>query len=389
MSAFTFTCLLATFSLTMVGLPVLLIVMNQTRNAQERRGWQAVAAQLGLEVAPPTGGSPFSAARYIHLTMRGHRGGMRVRLDVIRLPSEHNSARYFTHLRVYFPEPLGAGFPVMPDPMAVIGPVQAFGLVGGGSPLGGSTSGNHDLGWAINASPTVVEALNRPRRHPFKLGLLDDGVASWASGMYTGEPVLTAALDDGVDLAQRVLAAYREMGPDPVGSMLGDVWGRVARSHGLTLEIEDRRMFGRCEGVHVCVDTPADGMHRRTRFTVRYDRPLGVGLQLIRENSIDRLGKLFGGQDIEVGDPEFDGRFIVRGEPAEEVRALLTPDVRAALVRMQSVASRLVVEDDHLMAEVVGLVTDEASLDTSLVAIARAGAALARVTHREVLPYRA
>ena len=70
------------------------------------------------------------------------------------------------------------------------------------------------------------------------------------------------------------------------------------------------------------------------------------------------------------------------------MRALLTPDLRAALVRMQSLASRLVVQDDHLMAELAGLVTDEASLDKSLVAVARAGAALARVTEREVSPYR-
>ena len=383
MDAF-FWVLAALFMAAMVGITAVLIAMGRSRTTQQRGTWREAAAQLGFEVVPPPGGSLLSATRYIHATMRGQRGGMRVQLDVVRFPTDHNSVTYYTHLRVFFPEPLRAGFVAMP-------PVVA----GSGDYATGPTAGNHDVGWAINASPEVIEALHRSRRHPFEPCIVDDGVISSARGMYASAQVLADGLDDALDLAQRVLAAHREAGPDPVGKLMGEVWARVARSHGLTLEVEQRRMFGRCEGVRVCVDTVSvasgtPGMeHRSTRFTVRFDRPLGVGLELTQQRAGQRLERLLGGQDLEVGDPDFDGRFVVRGEPADQVRALLTPEVRAALVRIQSVASRLVVQDDHLMAELAGLVTDEASLDKSLVTVARAGAALAQATQREVSPYRA
>ena len=48
----------------------------------------------------------------------------------------------------------------------------------------------------------------------------------------------------------------------------------------------------------------------------------------------------------------------------------------------------LIVEDDRLVAEVPWLVADAAALESGIVTVARAGAALANVTRREVGPYR-
>ena len=91
------------------------------------------------------------------------------------------------------------------------------------------------------------------------------------------------------------------------------------------------------------------------------------------------MGKLFGMVDVETGDPAFDDRFVVKGQPADAVKALLTPAVREQLVLLQLQAELLEVEDDRLSAVIGWLIRDPAWIDSGLVTVARAGAALAGV----------
>lgn len=55
-------------------------------------------------------------------------------------------------------------------------------------------------------------------------------------------------------------------------------------------------------------------------------------LSVTREGLTDMIGKVFGGQDIQVGDTQFDGAFRVRGSSEGLARSVLTPGVRAALL---------------------------------------------------------
>lgn len=50
--------------------------------------------------------------------------------------------------------------------------------------------------------------------------------------------------------------------------------------------------------------------------------PEGFRFTIHRKGFFSDLGKLLGMQDIEVGDPEFDEAFIIRGNDEERVRAL-------------------------------------------------------------------
>ena len=55
-------------------------------------------------------------------------------------------------------------------------------------------------------------------------------------------------------------------------------------------------------------------------------------LSVTREGLADMVGKLFGGQDLQIGEPRFDQAFRIRGSSEALARDVLTPGVRAALL---------------------------------------------------------
>jgi hypothetical protein len=55
---------------------------------------------------------------------------------------------------------------------------------------------------------------------------------------------------------------------------------------------------------------------------------LDLGFGLSRAGVLSRVSEWLGRRDIQVGDPEFDKAFTIRGDEPERVRALLTPELR-------------------------------------------------------------
>jgi hypothetical protein len=101
-----------------------------------------------------------------------------------------------------------------------------------------------------------------------------------------------------------------------------------------------------------------------------YVNPEGFRFTISRTGFLSGLGKLLGMRDIEVGDPEFDEAFILRGTDEAKVRALLAdPALRALIVAQPKV--RLTVKDsegwfgpsfppdvDELHFQVAGVIKD-------------------------------
>jgi hypothetical protein len=72
-----------------------------------------------------------------------------------------------------------------------------------------------------------------------------------------------------------------------------------------------------------------------TRVRAPYVNPDGFRFTIHRKGFFSGLGRLLGVQDIEVGDPEFDEAFVVKGNDETKVRDLLSaPEVRR-LIRAQ------------------------------------------------------
>jgi hypothetical protein len=101
-----------------------------------------------------------------------------------------------------------------------------------------------------------------------------------------------------------------------------------------------------------------------------YVNPDGFRFTVYRKGVFGGLGKLLGIQDIEVGDPDFDEVFIVRGNDEARVRTLLADPTLRALIAAQP-KIRLTVKDsegwfgprfpgdvDELHFQAVGVIKD-------------------------------
>ncbi len=60
-----------------------------------------------------------------------------------------------------------------------------------------------------------------------------------------------------------------------------------------------------------------------TRITARFLSKDGLYFKVYRKGFYSSIGKFFGMQDIEIGDPKFDNNFIIKGNMKEKVKLLL------------------------------------------------------------------
>ena len=124
----------------------------------------------------------------------------------------------------------------------------------------------------------------------------------------------------------------------------GIAWSRVAKALSLTFTpggfMQRPRLTGSLHGCGITVETFSrrSGKHSRTytRFIVTYPKGLGLGLQLTQEGFFSGISKLFGAQDIEVGDASFDKAVVVKGRKGRhrDIVAFLTPARRLRIHRL-------------------------------------------------------
>jgi hypothetical protein len=113
-----------------------------------------------------------------------------------------------------------------------------------------------------------------------------------------------------------------------------------------------RSIDGFMHGSHVRVDkiTKNAGNHSEsfTRYRVDHPQPLDLGLKLQREGFFSGVSKFFGTQDIEVGDPAFDGEVVVKGHDPSRVVEFLTPSRRLRILRLFQSFKGLEIDDRSL-----------------------------------------
>jgi hypothetical protein len=83
-----------------------------------------------------------------------------------------------------------------------------------------------------------------------------------------------------------------------------------------------------------------------TRMRAPYVNPEGFRFTIYRKGIFSELGKLLGMQDIEVGDPDFDEAFIIKGSDEFRVRDLFAdPQIRQIIQAQPKI--RLEVKDSE------------------------------------------
>ena len=113
-----------------------------------------------------------------------------------------------------------------------------------------------------------------------------------------------------------------------------------------------------------------DGKSLVTRLRAPYVNPEGFRFTIYRKSVFSDLGKILGMQDIEVGDPDFDEAFIIKGSDESRVRELFAnPKIRQMIQAQPKI--RLDVKDsegwfgptfpedvDELHFQVLGVIKD-------------------------------
>jgi hypothetical protein len=126
----------------------------------------------------------------------------------------------------------------------------------------------------------------------------------------------------------------------------------------------------------VTLDIYNDGENQSTRIRAPYVNPEGFRFTIYRKGFFSNLGKLLGMQDIEVGDPEFDEAFIIKGNDEGKVSGLFAnPKIRQMILAQPKI--RLEVKDsegwfgpkfpegvDELHFQVLGVIKDLERLKT-------------------------
>lgn len=127
-------------------------------------------------------------------------------------------------------------------------------------------------------------------------------------------------------------------------------WGEAARRLGIQFESASfghPRIAGDIEGFGVVIDVKGSGDNTRTRYRVVFP-PLGAEFRLKREGGTQKIMRALGVDDVQIGEAEFDDAFDVATDHPEELRALLTPARRFALLRLFAIHSSLVVTEHSM-----------------------------------------
>lgn len=152
-------------------------------------------------------------------------------------------------------------------------------------------------------------------------------------------------------------------------------WSTFADSNDLRFNppglLGDFTMHGDYRGESVQVETVRRGHGRSrktyTQYTVELPSSVPMDLLLYDEGLFSKLGKMFGGQDIQVGRPDLDRAFIIRGGHEHEVREFLDRDTVAdAFLKVHRFCSDFQLEHGTLQIERRGLVRDADDIEDNL-----------------------
>ncbi|WP_372807558.1 hypothetical protein [Pontiella sp.] len=97
-----------------------------------------------------------------------------------------------------------------------------------------------------------------------------------------------------------------------------------------------------------------------TKYHIEYRQRLKTDMKMTKQGALHNLGKIFGLQDINVGNPAFDDRVLLRGSNPEAVRRVLTPELRDAVKLAIVSYDDCVITNEHICVNRRGRDSDAA-----------------------------
>jgi hypothetical protein len=180
------------------------------------------------------------------------------------------------------------------------------------------------------------------------------------------------ALSVAVYLADRLQFARRNAPPAQWEQTLTEGWSQVASSRSMIFDRERAELSGRMAGIDVSISVSIEDGKFRTNFAASLGELPVAGLRLFPQGGAERIARWLGMEDVQIGDPEFDQRFVVQGQPAQKVSRLFTRELSQQLLLMLSKASWVGIENNRLRMAVGGMIVEGSLLSLPLDDLTRA-----------------
>jgi len=180
-------------------------------------------------------------------------------------------------------------------------------------------------------------------------------------GCYVQDPEQYRAAFDLLAGAAKSILDRRAKNPPEWERAIASAWPELAQAWKFRLDARRGIMEGSVGGRETTVSVMVDG-EVMTYVHVAAPFPPGCTLSLTHQKN-GFWAKLFRGQDIIVGDPEFDAAFVVKGEPKEFVLATLTPSARQEIMQLTHAGASFTLEHGKLAAWTNQLLTNREQLD--------------------------
>jgi len=148
-----------------------------------------------------------------------------------------------------------------------------------------------------------------------------------------------------------------------------DAWGRFAMNAGLILNqggmFSTPRVSGDYRGFDYLLHTFSRGSGKSrttyTGITMNFPKYVDCHLHVYQEGFLSKIGKALGGQDIQIGDREFDQAFMIKSQTPGKINGILTPDLMRNMLNGRHLIN-MSVSGNGIHYEHIGIIKDVANL---------------------------
>ena len=346
-----------------VGAFVALISHANKKAKARRRKWNTAAQRLGLTFNDGPHSQRKIHARHYYPQMFGQREGQDVYVGVRSYTTgsgKNQTTHYYTFVDVIFDTPLKCGINIR--------------RAGGISKFFGSVFGERDIQIGIPSfdrdfrvdgiNPDQLVRLVQPieargllsadHANGFMVSLSDSVVRLEASGIVVDHTILDPPITAAVALYRAVHEAWRALPPSPEELRITPSWQEAANRWGLSFDARSMTLLGNVDAIAVRCEVVLEGESYSTMMSASFEPPLGVDLELKTQSALSTITKVFGSQDIEVGDHLFDKKYVVKGKDPERVKQIFSSTAREGIIMLDDVSAKLEVNDDLVTIELLG-----------------------------------
>jgi hypothetical protein len=111
-----------------------------------------------------------------------------------------------------------------------------------------------------------------------------------------------------------------------------NAWSELASHLGLECNpgsfLKNPFVVGTYRGRNLTLDSFTRGTSKNrttyTRIVMSVNNPTQLSMKIYQETIFSKVGKMLGGQDIQVGDEQLDQRYVIKGQPETDVIKVLS-----------------------------------------------------------------